>query len=108
MASHSSFIQAYHLSSGYLSSPGSTLNFVFTVSATPQQKRDFSSRYGCLALSQACTGIIVRAPLCAPEQAQQRGGRIELSNTRRGLLSPPQAKTSVIGSWLAPMNSRTW
>src|SRR5262249_52111710 len=51
MASHSSFIQAYHLSSGYLSSPGSTLNFVFTVSATPQQKRDFSSQYGCLTLS---------------------------------------------------------
>src|SRR5262245_29774959 len=53
-------------------------------------------------IEQACTGIIVRAPLCAPEQAQQRGGRIELSNTRRGLLSPPQAKASVIRSWLAP------
>src|SRR5262249_28334608 len=53
-------------------------------------------------IEQACTGIIVRAPLCAPEQAQQRGGRIELSNTRQGLLSLPQAKASVIRSWLAP------
>src|SRR5215470_6039866 len=53
-------------------------------------------------IEQACTGIIVRAPLCAPEQAQQRGGRIELSNTLRGLLSPPQAKASVIRSWLDP------
>src|SRR5262245_32160478 len=52
-------------------------------------------------IEQACTGIIVRAPLCAPEQAQQQGGRIELSNTRRGLLSPPQAKASVIRSWRA-------
>src|SRR5262249_18755929 len=53
-------------------------------------------------IEQACTGIIVRAPLCAPEQAQQRGGRIEFSNTPRGLLSPPQAKASAIRSWLAP------
>jgi hypothetical protein len=51
-------------------------------------------------IEQACTGIIVRAPLCPPEQAQQRGGRIELSNTRRGLLSPP-ASESIRNSLMA-------
>ena len=54
-----------------------------------------------LQIEQTRTGLILRAPLCAPEQAQQRGGRIELSNTRRGLLSPPQAKLDACASPLS-------
>jgi hypothetical protein len=50
-----------------------------------------------LQIEQACTGIIVRAPLCAPEQAQQQSGRIGWSNTRPA----PQAKASAIRSWPA-------
>src|SRR5262245_40534441 len=50
-------------------------------------------------IQQACTGIIVRAPLRAPGQAQQRSGRTELSNTRLAPRSPPQAKASAIRSW---------
>src|SRR5262249_23297810 len=52
-------------------------------------------------IEQACTGIIVRAPLCAPEQAQQQSGRIGSSNTRPPPRSPPQAKASAIRSWQA-------
>src|SRR5215472_3045305 len=50
-------------------------------------------------IEQTCTGVIVRAPLCAPGQAQQRSGRTELSNTRPAPRSPPQAKASAIRSW---------
>src|SRR5215475_507660 len=53
-------------------------------------------------IEQPCTGVIVRAPLCAPGQAQQRSGRTVLSNTRPAPRSPPQAKSSAIRSWLAP------
>jgi hypothetical protein len=51
---------------------------------------------------QTFTGIIVCAPLCAPEQAQQQSGRIGSSNTRPAPRSPPQAKASAIRSWPAP------
>src|SRR5262249_37462136 len=45
--------QAYQTSSGYRSPPRSTLNFVFTTSAAPQQNSDLGSavRYGCASLS---------------------------------------------------------
>src|SRR5215510_1436834 len=52
-------------------------------------------------IEQACTGFIVRAPLCAPEQAQQQSGRIGSSNTRPAPRSLPQAKASAIRSWPA-------
>src|SRR5262245_22650797 len=53
MRTQSFFSHAYQRSSGYLSLPASTLNFVFTVSATPQQKSDLEScwREGFLSLS---------------------------------------------------------
>jgi len=50
---------------------------------------------------QTFSGIIVRAPLCEPEQAQQQSGRIGSSNTRPGPRSPPQAKASAMRSWPA-------
>src|SRR5215472_3636456 len=52
-------------------------------------------------IEQTFTGIIVRAPLCAPGQAQQQSGRIGSSNTRPAPRSPPQAKASAIRSWPA-------
>src|SRR4029450_13223971 len=53
MSTTSFFIHPYQRSSGYLSLPSSTLNFVFTVSATPQQNSDLGSarRWGFLSLS---------------------------------------------------------
>src|SRR5262245_3702251 len=50
-------------------------------------------------IEQTFTGVIVRAPLCAPGQAQQRSGRTGLNNTRPAPRSPPQAKASAIRSW---------
>src|SRR5262245_2425446 len=52
-------------------------------------------------IEQPWTGVIVRAPLCAPGQAQQRSGRTGLNNTRPAPRSPPQAKASAICSWPA-------
>jgi len=52
-------------------------------------------------IEQTFTGVIVRAPLCAPGQAQQQSGRLGLSNTRPAPRSPPQAKASAIRSWPA-------
>ena len=40
MSTQSFFSHAYQRSLGYLSLPSSTLNFVLTVSATPQQNSD--------------------------------------------------------------------
>src|SRR5262249_25451861 len=52
-------------------------------------------------IEHACTGFIVRAPWYAHGQAQQRGGRTGLSNTRPALRSPPQVTASAIRSWPA-------
>src|SRR6476646_7197952 len=71
MSTQSFFNHAYQRSSAYLSLPSSTLNFVFTVSATPQQKSDFWScwREGFLSLSgrwrfsnQALLGLSGHSP----------------------------------------------
>src|SRR5215472_8730851 len=50
-------------------------------------------------IEQTCTGVILRPPLCAPEQAQQRAGKPGLSNTRPAPRLPPQARASASRSW---------
>jgi hypothetical protein len=53
-------------------------------------------------IEQTCTGVIVRAPLCAPAQAQQRGGRPDFrAGLRRladGVLGGCQAEVMALKS----------
>src|SRR5262249_49344478 len=60
------------------------------VQTSPDPKPDRSTQQN----SATDTGIIVRAPLCAPKQAKQQSGRVGSSNTRPAPRSPPQAKAS--------------
>src|SRR5438552_2826023 len=70
-------------------------------SEAPTSREPKSDRSTQQIRQQTFTRVIVCAPLCAPEQAQQQSGRIGSSNTRPAPRSPPQAKASAIQSWPA-------